>query len=202
MIWIKSVYYLTAIKWPQRVHAYPDDEHDNGRVSAMRETHKLWVVVADGKRAQAYQLARVERMPTPFRPPGAGPQRVLQPVPGAHWEAPEPDHAVRHRLGSVFALFAQVHDRALAEGASGHAKKHFIIDVAQRLKVALAQRACEELVLVMPSRLMGILRAELNGEANGKIFAVVPKDLVKCTPSELLKHLEDVLPPDLSPVPA
>ncbi len=185
MIWIKSVYYLTAIKWSQRVHAYPDDEQDNnGRVNAMRETHKLWVVVADGKRAQAYQLARVERMPTPFR------------------EAPEPDHAVRHRLGSVFALFAQVHDRALAEGASSHAKKHFIIDVAQRLKVALAQRACEELVLVMPSRLMGILRAELNGEANGRIFAVVPKDLVKCTPSELLKHLEDVLPPDLSPVPA
>lgn len=81
-------------------------------------------------------------------------------------------------------------------GDSRHerAAVHFAHDLAKVLEEGRLTRGVDRIVLVAEPHFLGLLRAELRGEAAELVIASVPKDLHAVSAPNVLQHLDGVLP--------
>jgi len=85
---------------------------------------------------------------------------------------------------------------AADRGSSPHerASKSFAHELAKLLEEKRSASGVERIVLVAEPRFLGLLRAELGSATAALVAATVPKDLGGVSSSEVLQHLEGVLP--------
>ena len=158
----------------------------------MTSKHPMtWILVADGKQAQVYVRARVERqMPPPFE------QNIShEPVPvmGMRWEAESVNQYQlgRDATGMVFSSSGSA--RHMAEphiDAHEEVKHHFALTIAKALGEARAKKQFEHLVLVAPPKMLGDIRKHLDQHVLATVVAELPKELTHVDGETLLDHLQ------------
>ena len=160
-----------------------------------------WVVVADGKQAQVYQLGTKTR-----RIPLFGNKRLynvqttaanLVPVAGTNWKAASPHiyEFKKRTMGSMFKGSGPAHQMYSPNmDIHDEVKQHFMKKIALDLELASTKKAFDRLVLVAPPKMLGLLKEALRGDVAHKVVGVLSKDLTHYKGGNLLKHLEGVLP--------
>ena len=71
-----------------------------------------------------------------------------------------------------------------------HEAEVFARQIAARLKAASAGGEFEELVIAAPPKFLGLLREHLGSTTQAKLTQTIDKNLIRSTPAELVRHLE------------
>ncbi len=142
----------------------------------------VWVVAADGSRAQIFES-----------PNRVGP---LQPVTRL-------DHPEARMKDSE--LYADAPGRAFDSTGSGRHAMENEVDAKKMESIRFAKQLCDflqeqsrtgaydKLVLAAPPQFLGLLRDNLDKGVREKISAEVDKDLANETPDDIRDHLPDFL---------
>ncbi|MFO1034999.1 MAG: host attachment protein [Hyphomicrobiales bacterium] len=137
-------------------------------------TRKTWIVVADGGHARI--LLNTHR--------DAGVSEL--PLVNAH----DPRLASHHG-----ELAAGVHHAAAHKPSPEmRGEEHFLSTLAATVQTGVARKECEELVLVAPSKAMGVLRGALSKDVHKHIIAEVVHDYTHQTNDFVWKHVKEKLP--------
>lgn len=159
-----------------------------------------WVLVADGKQAQVYERAIVEkRIPIGGSEGEAHYKETkpvgLLPVDGMSWQAESPEiyEVGRNATGMVFESGSSA--RSMGEphiDARTEVKQHFAKAVANQINKAATQKMFDKLIIAAPAKTLGELRKCLSDEATKRVSAELTKDLTHYKDEDLLRHLEAV----------
>ena len=143
---------------------------------------RTWILIADGARARIVVNES----------PGAGIEPVY-PYVFAASSAPARDYGAdkpgrTHSPGGARQTSYQPR-----EDWHAFEKGKFATEIAQILNRQAEAHAFDQLVLVAPPKIMGILRAALKGPVGSRVVAEVVKDLTHLSDHELKPHLADVI---------
>lgn len=145
------------------------------------------IVVADGARARFLEPSQDTRKLAPasrldlISPTSRRPTRALV--------ADKPGRGFRAAGDRTRHAYEQTHDLRKLE------KRKFIESLAATLDEICERGEFDRLVLVLPSRSLGELRALLSPRVRRMVTHEVPKDLTASTPTSLKRALASVLPP-------
>ena len=170
---------------------------------ASKHQHPLvtWVLIADGKQAHIYGCRKaIHQIPLG----GANKHHYydeksgfeLVPVPGGILEADSIDnYQIGHdRRGTASSSNSPTHNTFEPHGdIEGELKKQFSKTIANKLQHALTEKIFDRLVLVAPAEMIGEFRKHLTADVQGRIVAVLPKDLAHLQGQILMTHLSDIL---------
>jgi protein required for attachment to host cells len=131
----------------------------------MKAGKRLWVVVSDGARARFFAPGYEERG---FKPTGPGELS---------------SEVVHATISGVRHTIEPKHDYHRLE------KRKFAHMVAEALDRAHAERAFDQLLLVVPRRSLGELRIVLSEQVKASIKEIIAKDLTANSNEELWKKL-------------
>lgn len=160
-----------------------------------------WFLVADGRQAQVYARAEVER-----RIPvgGRGRRRPVREVHSVELvplllrplaaESAEMYQVGRNQTGMVFESGSSA--RHMSEprmDARKEVKQHFAQRVADFLSRAKMGAAFDRLVLVAPPEMLGEIEARLTDKVRRKVVAKRAKELTHLDARALAEHLVDVV---------
>lgn len=143
----------------------------------------IWIVIADSAHARFFSI-------------GHRPMHLVE----AHPDVTGPSH--EHVRGIVSDRAGRTFNSAPGKARHGLESRHdpkkmekhnFIVTLVDVLDNAARSGAFDALVLVAPKRSLGELRPLLSEGIRNRIIAEIPKDLMKHSSAELLKHLEPVL---------
>ena len=70
-------------------------------------------------------------------------------------------------------------------------EQRFTVDVAEKVNRAAAEKRFDRLIVAAPPRTLGHLRRALSRPAQERVMAELDKDLLKGSPSDIARHLED-----------
>ncbi len=144
---------------------------------------KTWVLVADGARGRILL--------------NEGPGKGLVPVRGHEFAA---NHAATHEIGVERP--GRVHEstgdgtrHAMAPRVDWHdyGKRQFAKSMALKLNEARYADAFDRLVLVLPPKSLGELRAHLDKKTRARVVAELAKDLTQVPALDLPQHLAGVI---------
>ena len=144
---------------------------------------RTWVLVADGARARILV--------------NEGPGRGLTPALDHEFaasHAPTRDIGVE-RPGRVHESLGDGTRHAMAPRVDWHdfGKRLFAKSMAEELNKACIAGAFDRLVLVLPPKSLGELRAHLDKKTRARVVAEVAKDLTHVPPRDLSVHLAGVI---------
>lgn len=159
-----------------------------------------WVLVADGKTAQIYQLERATRtisMKSSHKHPNFEERHgyELVQIEGGALEAEQySDYQAGHdKQGTVTSLRSSRNTYSAHEDIRDEIRRHFVEKIVMKLEDALHCKQFNQLILVAPAKMIGALREKLPEQLQDKITAVLSKDLTSYRGSALLEHLQDTL---------
>jgi protein required for attachment to host cells len=157
-----------------------------------------WFLVADGRQAQVYTRAAVER-----RIPIGGRGRHVHEVHSVELvplllkplmaESADVYQVGRNQTGMVFESGSNM--RHMGEphvDARKEVKQHFAQRVADFLGSAKTGAAFDRLVLVAPPSMLGEIEARLSTKIRRKLVATLPKELTHLDARQLVEHLAQV----------
>ncbi|CAN7698691.1 baeRF12 domain-containing protein [Pararhizobium sp. LjRoot238] len=148
-------------------------------MSKTRIPHKSWVLVCDGAKALI------------LRNDGDAERPNLVPVDVASEYQPPTRDLGTDRPGRVYQ--SQGGARSTTEETDWHdqAEEAFLSHIAEKLDGLVRDHGITNLVLVAPSRALGILRKCLSPSARATVTAEVAKDLVKVPIPEIEHYLSE-----------
>ena len=161
----------------------------------------LWVLVADGKQASIYQLGKAEKvipLPGNAKHPHYETSAAveLSEVAEMHWQAQSADEyqVGRNATGMVFESAGGArHMSAPHVDARREVKDHFATMVAGEVNRARAKKSFDQIIVIAPPQMLGVLREHFNKDTRDVIKAELHKELVNLSPSELIPHLQKTL---------
>lgn len=143
---------------------------------------KTWVLIADGARARVLE--------------NLGPGKGVHEVPGHTYSAAHPANRdiLADRPSRAFDSTGDSR-HAIEPNVDPHreAKRGFARQLAAMLDTALADGACDRIVLVAPATTMGDLRHALSDRARNVLHGELVEDLTKMPDANVARHLESVL---------
>ncbi len=140
----------------------------------------IWVLVADGKEAQAYLWQ----------------SHALTPIPDFKLEAESlKDYDVSRRdLGSVFESSNTVrHNVQPRLDVHDEIRDHFAKAILDFLNHASEKEMFDKLIVAAPDKLLGLIRKGLTKKTQERLIADVPKNWTHCDGAELIQHVKDIL---------
>lgn len=161
----------------------------------------LWVLVADGKQAGIYQFGKVEKVvPLPGNAKHAhyetSTAMELSEVAGMRWQAPSAEEyqVGRNATGMVFESAGGArHMSAPHLDARREVKEHFASMIAGEVNRARAKKSFDQLVVIAPPQMLGVLREHFDKGTAGAIRAELAKELAQLSPGEILPHVRKAL---------
>ena len=148
----------------------------------MSRIDRTWIVIADGAHARVLEHA-------------VG-KTGLQAVEGMTFDTalPRTHELLSDRAGRSFESQGRArHAKAARSDPHRNLKRGSARKLADMLKVGLAERRFQRLILVAPPVTLGDLRAALTKGVRALVAAEVAQDLVKTPQRELPRHLAHVL---------
>ncbi len=136
-----------------------------------------WFAVLDSRRAQFYQRKPMHKEPDQSLSHNG---RRLEPIFDTSLvaESIEDYEIGRHQLGRVFeSANPPRHSPSSHTGISEEIKLRFIRKIVETLEKCHAAKAFDQLVLVAPAKIIGILRKSLSADIKKSIITEVVKDL-------------------------
>ena len=139
-----------------------------------------WILVADGARARVYE--------------NAGPGKGLAPVAGASFAVDHPPSRDigTERPGRVHESLGDGSRHAIAPRVDWHQHEKHLFAKAMARELGAASERYDRLVLVLPPKSLGELRAALDKTAAGKVVATLDKDLTNTPQAALADHIAPV----------
>ena len=165
-----------------------------------QHTPAIWILVADGGRAQIYRYHH---------------NKAVMPMHEPQWHATN-SNKEHHELTPVEGLaftaeslkdFQVSHDGSgsLIGGNSAHnsvephldvhdeVKQNLVMAVVAKLKQACDNHDFDQLVIAASPKILGYLRRHLPVEVIARVIAEIPKDFTKAPTDVLLAHLQETL---------
>ena len=161
----------------------------------------LWVLVADGGRAQIYRYHK-DKAVMPMHEPQwhSSNQDIkhhqLTPVPGMTLGAESlGDFQVSHDgRGSLVGGQNAAHNTCEPHlDIHDEVKQNLVTAIVAKLKQAFEEKAFDRLVIVASPHILGLLRQQLSTEIMAHVIAEIPKDLTRYPADILLTHLQEKL---------
>lgn len=140
-----------------------------------------WILVADGARAQILV--------------NEGPGKGLKPAHDFAVPHPPSREIGADRPGRVHESLGDGTRHAMEPRVDWHRfeKRLFARDLAKHINKAAYQGAFDRLVLVLPAKSLGDLRAQLDKDTRARVVAELSKDLTNVPRRELPGHLSGVV---------
>jgi protein required for attachment to host cells len=144
--------------------------------------HKQWLLVADGKRAQAYHYDGPHTRPRPdpafaFAHDDPPSREILSDKPGR----------MQPSVGNAATTFSPRND------AHEMAEAHFLDRVVEELVAAIAAGHCDRLILAAPPKALGHLRKVLPAAVQKTVIREIDKDLSNIPVEKLAKLIADAM---------
>ncbi len=161
----------------------------------------IWVLVADGGRAQIYRYHKNKEM-MPMHDSKRKPyeqemgRHELTPVPGMELKAESlSDFQVSHDgRGTLIGGQHSAHNTCEPHlDIHDEVKQNLVLAVAAKLKQAHMDKAFDRLVIAAPPKILGALRKMLDVTVLSCVIAEIDKDFTKDKNHTLLAHLQETL---------
>jgi len=161
----------------------------------------IWILVADGGRAQIYRYHR-DKAVMPMHEPQwhssnqEKERHELTPVPDMAFTAESrDDFQVSHDgRGSLIGGQNAAHNSCEPHlDIHDEIKQNLAVAVVAKLKQACQENAFDQLVIAASPHVLGLLRRHLPVEVTARIIAEIPKDFTRYPTDILLSHLQETL---------
>lgn len=146
-------------------------------MSTTRIPHKGWVLVCDGAKALI------------LRNDGSAERPSLIPVDVASEYQPPTRDLGADRQGRVYQSLGDARSATQETDWHEQAEEAFLSHIAEKLDGSMRDNSVTNLVVIAPSRALGILRKCLSPSARATVTAEVAKDLVKFPIPEIEHYL-------------
>jgi len=162
----------------------------------------LWILVADGGRAQIYRYHKNKAVMPMHEPQWHSsnqdiPHHQLTPVADtAFTSEPIGDFQVSHDgSGSLIGGQNAAHNSCEPHlDIHDEVKQNMVMAIAAKLKQASNNHEFDQLIIAASPHILGLLRRHLAVDVIARIIAEAPKDFTHYPTDDLLTHLEQTLP--------
>jgi protein required for attachment to host cells len=163
----------------------------------LRQPIKItWILVADGRSVQAYELRksrRIRSLTGSQKHPAIEEIDEHELVPVLKVEAePLDDFEIGHdRRGETMSSANNAHNAYEPSNIEEELMRKYMDEVSVKLHHAYIDKQFANLILVAPAKMMGALRQQLTPDVKQSIVAQVRKDLAGYEAKKIVAHLQE-----------